>query len=368
MKITDITATVLSSRYDRPIHFAHMELTERRIILVRVYTDEGLVGLADVDGPPAGDMACVQLIRDTFRPLLLGRNPLDIGARLKDMFYVLDKLGRYRSLESYVLGAIDTALWDILGKASNQPIHRLLGSRRDEISLYASLGQLPLGMIAEEVGKRAAEGFSGVKIRIGFQTEQDESIVAEARRVLKPTDSTRLMADANSGWNRAHAVQYGKRLEKHELHWLEEPLPPYDLTGYAHLAANLDTPVAMGEHEIFNRYDARDILLAGAADILQPDLRQGISEVVKIAHLASAWDIPCIPHFFGPALRFAAQVQVLASIDNYQLCEYPVAFDPIRFELTDPPLAAEKGKIAVPQGPGLGVTLNEATVKRYTVE
>ncbi len=368
MKITDVTATVLASRYDRPIHFAHMELTERRIILVRVYTDQGVVGLADVDGPPAGDMACVQLIRDTFKPLLVGKDPLDIGARNKDMFYVLDKLGRYRSLESYVLGAIDTALWDIFGKVTNQPIHRLLGSRRSEINLYASLGQLPLGKIAEEVGKRAEEGFSGVKIRIGFQPEQDDAIVSEARGVLKPTDRTKLMADANSGWNRAHAVQYGKRLEKHELHWLEEPLPPYDLTGYAHLAANLDTPVAMGEHEIFNRYDARDILLAGAADILQPDLRQGISEVVKIAHLASAWDIPCIPHFFGPAIRFAAQVQVLASIDNYQLCEYPVAFDPIRFELTDPPLMAEKGKITVPEGPGLGVTLNEATVKRYAVE
>src|SRR5690606_35896575 len=85
MKITDVTATVLASRYDRPIRFAHMELTERRIILVRVYTDEGVVGLADVDGPPAGDMACVPLVHDTFRPLLVGKDPLDIGARNADM-------------------------------------------------------------------------------------------------------------------------------------------------------------------------------------------------------------------------------------------------------------------------------------------
>jgi L-alanine-DL-glutamate epimerase-like enolase superfamily enzyme len=123
----------------------------------------------------------------------------------------------------------------------------------------------------------------------------------------------------------------------------------------------------MGEHEIFNRYDARDILLAGAADILQPDLRQGISEVIRIAHLASAWDIPCIPHFFGPAIRFAAMTQVLAAIDNYQICEYPVAYDPIRFELTDPPLAAVNGKIELPSGPGLGVTLREETVRRFEV-
>lgn len=367
MKITDVTATVLTSHYDQKIQFAHMELTERRIILVRVYTDEGVIGLSDVDGPPAGDMACVELIRNTFKPLLVGKDPCEIGARNADMFYILNKLGRYRSLESYVLGAIDIALWDILGKVSGQPVHRLLGARQRQIAVYASLGQIEPGKIANEVGQRAAEGFAGVKIRIGFRQEQDDAIVSEARTALPLSHPTRLMADANSGWNRAHAIQNGKRLEHHQLHWLEEPLPPYDLTGYAHLAAALDTPIAMGEHEIFNRYDARDILLAGAADIVQPDLRQGISEIMHIAHLASAWDIPCIPHFFGPALRFAAMIQVLAAIDNYQLCEYPVAFDPIRFELTDPPLVAVNGKMEVPSGPGLGVTLNESTVKRYTV-
>lgn len=367
MKITDVTATVLASRYDRPIRFAHMELTERRIILVRVYTDEGVVGLADVDGPPAGDMACVPLVQETFRPLLLGKDPLDIGARNADMFHVLDRLGRYRSLESYVLGAIDTALWDILGKVAGQPIHRLLGTRRTQIDLYASLGQLAPEDVAGEVGRFAGEGFAGVKIRVGFRDAQDDAIVAEARRALPAGARCRLMADVNSGWNRAHAVQNARRLERHELHWLEEPLPPFDLTGYAHLAASVDTPIAMGEHEIFNRYDARDVLLAGAADIVQPDLRQGISEVLRIAHVASAWDIPCIPHFFGPAIRFAAMLQVLAAIDNYQLCEYPVAFDPIRFELTDPPLVAKDGKVVVPSGPGLGVVLDEKTVERYRV-
>ncbi len=367
MKITDVKATVLASKYDRPIHFAHMELTERRIILVRVYTDEGVIGLGDIDGSPAGDMACVQLLENTFRPVLIGTDPLAIGARHADMFELLNRLGRYRSLESYVLGAVDTALWDIAGKAAGMPVHRLLGTRRSAIDAYASLERVEPGKLAEAVGRRAAEGFAGVKIRIGFRGADDEAIVAEARKALPLGSATRLMADANSGWNRAHAVQYGRRLEPHQLHWLEEPLPPYDLPGYAQLAAELATPVAMGEHEIFNRYDARDILLAGAADILQPDLRQGISEVMRIAHLASAWDIPCIPHFFGPAIRFAAMVQVLAAIDNYQLCEYPVAFDPIRFELTDPPLAALAGKIEVPTGPGLGVALREETLRRYEV-
>jgi L-alanine-DL-glutamate epimerase-like enolase superfamily enzyme len=367
MKITDVKSTVLASRYDRPIHFAHMELTERRIIIVQVFTDEGLIGIGDIDGPPAGDLACVELVDRTFRPVLLGKDPINVGARWQEMFQILNTLGRYRSLESYVLGALDTALWDILGKATGQPIRRLLGAQRDQVSCYASLGQIPQGEIADEVGEIAAEGFAGVKIRIGFPEADDKAIVAAAREVLPASRSTKLMADVNSGWSRSFAIQRAKELEPFELFWLEEPLPPFDLPGYAHLSENLITPIAVGEHEIFNRWDARDFLAAKAADIVQPDLRQGISECQRIANLASAWQIPCIPHFFGPAIRFAAMIQLLGSIDNYLLCEYPIAFDPIRFELTDPPLIAEKGKVDIPNGPGLGITLKDATLRKYAV-
>jgi L-alanine-DL-glutamate epimerase-like enolase superfamily enzyme len=367
MKITDIKATVLASRYDRPIHFAHMELTERRIIVVQVFTDEGLVGLGDIDGPPAGDMACLEILERTFRPRLIGKNPLDVGARWHDMFQVLNTLGRYRSLESYVLGALDTALWDILGKATGQPIRRLLGSQRDEVSCYASLGQVAEKAIGEEVAKHAEQGFAGVKIRIGFADADDNAIVAAARTALPVNAKTKLMADVNSGWSRSFAVQHAKALDAYQLFWLEEPLPPFDQAGYAHLAEALETPIAVGEHEIFNRWDARDFIAAKAADIVQPDLRQGISECLRIANLASAWQIPCIPHFFGPAIRFAAMVQLLGAIDNYLLCEYPIAFDPIRFELTDPPLIAENGKVRIPDGPGLGVTLKEATLSKFAV-
>jgi D-galactarolactone cycloisomerase len=367
MKIIDIKSTVLASRYDRPIHFAHMQLTERRIIIVQVFTDEGLIGLGDIDGPPAGDMACVEILERTFKPMLIGKNPLDVGVRWQDMFRILNTLGRYRSLESYVLGAVDTALWDILGKAAGQPIRRLLGAQRDVVSCYASLGRVAEKDIAEEAGKYAADGFAGVKIRIGFENSDDKAIITAARSALPIDGATKLMADVNSGWSRSFAVQQTRAIESFELFWLEEPLPPFDLPGYAHLAESMATPLAVGEHEIFNRWDARDFLAAKAADILQPDLRQGISECLRIANLASAWQIPCIPHFFGPAIRFAAMVQLLGSIDNYMLCEYPIAYDPIRFELTDPPLIAENGKVAIPNGPGLGITLKDAAMRKYAV-
>lgn len=367
MKITKVEASVLASKYDRPIRFAHMELTERRIIVVQVFTDQGVIGLGDIDGPPAGDMAAVDMLNNTFAPLLIGKDPRDIGARWQNMFVALNTLGRYRSLESYVLGALDTALWDILGKVTNQPVRKLLGSYRDEVSCYASLGQVPQDAVGKEVDKYASQSFAGVKIRIGFANSDDRAIVSAAREALPAKAATRLMADVNSGWSRSFAPQKAKALEEFELFWLEEPLPPFDLPGYAHLAKSLVTPVAVGEHEIFNRWDARDFLDADAADIIQPDLRQGISECHRIAALASAYQIPCIPHFFGPAIRFAAMLQLLGSIDNYMLCEYPIAFDPIRFELTDPPLIAENGKVKIPDGPGLGVTLREATVKKFAI-
>jgi D-galactarolactone cycloisomerase len=284
------------------------------------------------------------------------------------MFQVLNTLGRYRSLESYVLGALDTALWDIAGKAAGQPIRRLLGAHRDQVSCYASLGQVAENSIAAEIEQTAAEGFAGVKIRIGFPEANDKAIVSAARSALPVDGPVKLMADVNSGWSRSFAVQRAKALEPFELYWLEEPLPPFDLPGYGHLAESLATPIAVGEHEIFNRWDARDFLSAKAADILQPDLRQGISECLRIANLASAWQIPCIPHFFGPAVRFAAMLQLLGSIDNYLLCEYPIAFDPIRFELTDPPMIAENGQVRIPDGPGLGVVLKEATLRKYAAQ
>lgn len=365
MKITDVRTTVLESRYDRPIRFAHMDLSSRYIVLVEVLTDEGVVGIADVDGSPAGDLAVVPIIEHTFKPALIGMDPCQRGAIHDRLFELLHRLGRYQSLESYVLGAIDVALWDIAGKIANLPICQLLGQRRSEVDAYASLGRLKSDELGDEVERLAAEGFAGVKIRIGFGDGSDRALVSRARAALGETSRTRLMADVNSGWKAAHAIQAARALESFELFWLEEPLMPWSFSASAQLAAAIDTPVALGEHEIFNRYDAKRVLEMHAADIVQPDLRQGISECLRIAHLAEAHDVPCVPHFFGPAVRFAAMLHLLGSLDNYLLCEYPIAYDPIRFELTDPPMVAEKGKVEVPTGPGLGITINRSTVERY---
>jgi L-alanine-DL-glutamate epimerase-like enolase superfamily enzyme len=367
MKITDVRTTVLESRYDRPIKFAHMDLTSRFIVLVEVMTDQGIVGLADIDGFPAGDLAVVPLVENTFKPLLLGMDATQRGAIYDRLFEVVHRLGRYQSLESYVLGAIDTALWDIAGKAAGQPISQLLGARRSTVSVYASLGKLASEQIGAEVERAAADGFAGVKIRIGFPGEDEIDLVSRARTALASDRPPHLMADVNSGWLVPHAIQSARALEKFDLYWLEEPLMPWSLDASARLAAAIDIPIALGEHELFNRYDARRIVDCSAADILQPDLRQGITECLRIAHLAEAAGLPCVPHFFGPAVRFAAMLQLLGAIDNYLVCEYPTAYDPIRFELTDPPMVAESGRVAIPQGPGLGVTLVRKTIERYRV-
>lgn len=365
MKIVDVRTTVLESRYDRPIRFAHMDLSSRYIVLVEVLTDEGVVGLADIDGSPAGDLAVVPIVENTFKPVLVGMDPRQRGVVHDRLFELLHRLGRYQSLESYVLGAIDVALWDIAGKIANQPVSQLLGQRRQDVEVYASLGRLSSEELGGEVERLAAEEFAGVKIRIGFGDESDRSLVGRARAALGQSSRTRLMADVNSGWKAAHAIQSARALEAFELFWLEEPLMPWSFAGSAQLAAAIDTPIALGEHEIFNRYDAKRILDMRAADIVQPDLRQGISECLRIAHIAETYDVPCVPHFFGPAVRFAAMLHLLASLDNYLLCEYPIAHDPIRFELTDPPMVAERGRVSVPTGPGLGIELNRRTVERH---
>lgn len=368
MKIVDIQTIPLASKYDRPIRFAHMDLTEHRSILLLVYTDEGLVGISDLDGPPAGDMAVIEIVRNTFRPLLLGKNPLQIGARDREMFGLLNTMGRYKSLESYVRGAIDIALWDILGKATGEPIHVLLGAHRSAIAAYASTARMEPEEVGDAVGRYAEDGFAGIKLRIGFDPVKDAAVLREARRSLPAGHRTQIMVDVNSAWSGPSALGKAARLEQYELAWIEEPLSPHDIPGSAHLARNLVTPIALGEHEIFCIQDARDYIMAGAADIVQPDLRQGISEVMRIANFAHAFGIPCIPHFFGPGLRLAATLQVLGAIPNAELCEYPTTNNPLRFDLLDDPLMAKKGIVDIPTRPGLGVELNEATIRRYRID
>jgi L-alanine-DL-glutamate epimerase-like enolase superfamily enzyme len=367
MRIADVRARLLSCESSQPIKFAHMEIPSRSMILVEVTTDSGIIGFGEVDAWPTGDQAAISMINGKFRNLLLGEETLDIQRLWQEMYSLfISPMGRTRGLEIYAVAAIDMALWDILGKHLGQPVYRLLGAARNRVPAYASLGYVPLEQIETTVAGVLERGFRAFKVRIGVDPGLDEAIVRLARQVAGP--DVAIMVDVNSGWNARESWRRAEKLEKYDIAWIEEPLPSHDISGTAELAARTNTPIALGEHQVFNRYDARDILLCGAASVIQPDMRAGgISECRRIADVAAAWDVPCVPHFFGNCIRLAAMAHLLGSIANAWVMEYDVSVNPLRTQLPIHPIEVVNGYVVMPDRPGLGVDLDEALVERWTV-
>lgn len=364
MRITDVRVDILGYRYSQPIVFAHLKMDVRKIVLVRIYTDEGVIGIGDTDAEPTGDSVVKNIILRRFRPLLIGEDPLNIG-------YLWDKLSGVQratsrsGLESYALGAVDVALWDIAGKAANKPVAVLLGRRRSEIPAYASWSYLSQEDLADKLEQTGASGYRGAKIRIGVNPEKDRALVALAREVLG--DQSDLMVDVNGGWSKVEAVRNVRRLEEFRLKWIEEPVDPRDTDAYRDLRQAVDTPIALGEHHNSER-EFLELLKGDAGDVYQPDVRAcGISECMKIANLANAWGFPVALHCFGSAIKYAATLQMLGSISNACFLEWNMNHCPLKTDIVEDPIVVDNGMVSIPDRPGLGVVLREDEIQKYSI-
>ena len=232
--------------------------------------------------------------------VVINKNPLDTEALYSDMWKEINFLG-HKGVTIFGIAAIDWACWDIKGKYYNASVGRLLGRSRDRVPAYAS-GGLWTSMTIKDLQAQAKsfvqEGFKAIKMRIGLpDSSKDLERVAAVREVIGP--SVGLMVDANQGLTVNKAIKLGRGLEQFNLVWFEEPVQAYDLAGSARVAAELDTPIASGETE-YTRYGFQDMIERRAADIFMPDLERvgGVSEWIKVAHMAAAVDIPVSPHIF----------------------------------------------------------------------
>ena len=358
MKITDVKVTLV-----------------KRIILVRVTTDEGIVGIGECSGMNGPVVRSV--VEESLKPLLIGENPLEIE-RLWEKMYVSTYKIRGQS-QSIGISGVDIALWDILGKALNTPVYQLLGGcYREKIRMYASSvpRELKDPAPSAEMAARCAEaGFSALKVKVGTRWGFDDlpdlavQTVRAIREAIGP--GVELMVDANSAYTAHTAIRMGRKFEACDIFHFEEPVPFHDLGAMAQVAAALDVPVAGGEQD-HTRYRFREILMLDAADILQCDVIKagGLSECKKIAAMADAFGRPVTPHNTNQTVGMAATLHFLASTPN---CRYSQEctilpgqrHDPARDELLTAPFRVVKGYLEVPKGPGLGVTLNEEIVKKF---
>lgn len=389
MRIDRIETFVLKAPLgEERFYSSQGSFAERVSLLVRVTTDSGVAGWGEsgVSMPVEHVAAC---IHDVLAPRLLGRNPLQTEPIWNELYCMSRDYGRKGTLID-ALSGLDVALWDIRGKDVGQPVHALMGGAfRDRVRSYAT-GLYYRGedvrnvadqvaRVRDEAQEYVSRGFTAIKGKIGLLSIRDDIKRMEAVRD-EVGDDFLLMTDANHAYNFHSAVRMGKALEALEFHWFEEPLVPEDVEGCAALRRKLSIPIATGECE-YTRHGMLELLKAGAADILQPDISAcgGLSEGQKILALATAYHTPVCLHAWGSGVALTAALQLTAVIppiphtafptapENEPMFEYDRNPNPLRDDLLAEPFTLEGESVRIPQGPGLGIEINEDVLAQFTV-
>jgi D-galactarolactone cycloisomerase len=377
VKVTDVTTYQLSVKVDQPFISARgWSYNRKNALLVKLDTDAGITGWGECYGPAAVAKSVVETL---LKPQVIGRDPFDVEVIWERLYAQLKDYG-LNGMSIAGISGVDIALWDVIGKACGQPIHKLIGGCfRNRVAAYATgfffkdLRTVLPDAVAE-ARRHQAQGFRAMKMKIGLGSlRKDLERIQAVRDTVGP--ETQLMVDANHCFTVSQAILLGRRLEELDIAWFEEPISPEDLDGYVAVTQALDLPIAGGENQ-FTRFGFQPILARRAMDIVEPDLcaAGGITECKKIAALASAHCVPCVPHSYGStAIGLAATLQFLAALPDCPSCLIPVApmleleqtFNPFRDELSREPLTIRDGCADIPQGPGLGIEVNPDTIERY---
>lgn len=361
MKITGLRMAQVAVPIDPPLRTSIHHIDSVGCVLVWLDTDEGLTGEGYTFSLSAVRLDVLQAMVASLAPHFIGRDPHDIEAIWREMWRELNFFG-HKGIS--ILGAtpLDTACWDIVGKAAGRPLHKLFGACRDSIKTYAS-GGLWLSLSVDELVTQAKgfldQGFRAMKARLGKPSiEEDVERIAAIRAAIGP--EVGLMTDSNQGLTVPHAIRLGRKLEEFDLVWFEEPIPYWDLEGHAAIAAALDTPVASGETE-YMRQGMRAMIEKKAADILMPDLQRmgGLTEFRKVAALCEAHEIPISPHIFTEQ-----SLAICGSAPNAIYLEHMPWFAPLYRETME----IRDGLVAMPTAPGIGFSFDLDAVDNYRLK
>ena len=357
MKITEVRTLSLAIPLRRETPVSSWAAGLGRQIIIQIFTDDGIIGLGEAFAYGVPQAVCAVI--DDLKPQIIGADPTHAEALVERLARTSMLYGR-RGLGLFALSGIDIALWDIVGQVRKQPLYKLLGgTEAKRLPAYVSMlrYQTP-PEVAQVVARCLEAGFHAVKLH-----QIDLKSVEIARRVAG--DRTELMLDVNCPWNREEALQMARALAPYRLAWLEEPVwPPDDYGSLAYVRQGGGIPIACGENE-GTVYGFQHLLAREAADIVQPSVTKvgGISEWRRIAEFAARRGTQIAPHsfYFGPG--FIATLHLMTALPG---CTYvEVAGCSLETPLLQEPLDFRDGTVGVPEGPGLGVTLNSEVVGRY---
>lgn len=384
MKITNVEAFWLRCPIPKEKqHFSDYGLlTNFDMTLVVVTTEDGLQGFGEAKAAVGSSGVCasiVSCIENELKPILIGKDAKDINRLWEEMYngtrdhYALSRgrkfpiLGR-RGLTISAMSGVDTALWDLKGKALGVPVMDLWGGAcRDVMPAYASGGWAGVDQIGAQLNGYVAKGFGGVKMRVGVMDKTVQNSidrVKAARAALGP--DIKLMADAHGTFSVPEAKQFCRGVEDCNLYWFEEPISPDNRHGTAEVRASTAIPIAAGESE-FTSFDIRDLLEVRALDVIQPDaaIIGGISEAMRVAHLASVHQVELAPHCWGSAFSFMAGLNVAFASPAATIIEFSLGGNPMMYDLVKEQIKVEDGVIAAPTRPGLGLTPNWDFVQEF---
>ena len=360
MKITRLRTARVAVPLEKPLRTSIHDIRSVGCVLVYLDTDEGITGEGYAFTLNAVRLGIIEQMIESLGPQVVGNDPHHVEGMWEAMWREINFFG-HKGITLFAISALDTACWDLIGKAAEQPLYRLFGACRDSVKAYASGGlwlSLSIDELVAEAKSFLAEGFRAMKLRVGKpRLEEDVERVAAVREAVGP--GVDLMVDANQGFSVPHAVRLGRRLEEFGLVWFEEPVPAWDLEGHAAVAAALDTPIASGETE-YTRYGMRDMLRAGAVDILMPDLQRvgGFSEFRRVAALAAAEQVPLTTHIFTEQ-----SLAIAGSAPGCIFLEHMPWFAPLYREA----MVLHDGKVAMPDRPGVGFTFDDDAVERFRI-
>jgi L-alanine-DL-glutamate epimerase-like enolase superfamily enzyme len=388
VKVTEVEPIVLyvpfSEAIAPPIAVPYPERTGPilfsgyRSVLVRIRTDDGIEGYGECMTRLA-PRATAALVEELAQ-LVIGRDPMDSGAIWEEMYGLMLNRAQTKGFYIEAISGIDIALWDIRGKALDQPVYKLLGGmHRPQITTYASsLRFRTIETTVETAQAYLDAGFQAMKIKIGPSAEsprREAEIVRVVREAVGPAIT--LMVDANCGYDLGMAIQVAKALEPFDLAWFEEPLRPDDLDGYRLLGRATSVPIAAGECE-YTRFGHKTLLDTEAIRVLQPSACRagGITESERIASLASAYHVGYAPHTgSSSAIAMAVALHLAASAPNFVIYEYMMSDwskterNPLRWELFEEdiplPVDGQLDVASVLSGTGLGFTVNRELVQKY---
>jgi D-galactarolactone cycloisomerase len=339
--------------------------------LIRVETDEGVVGWGECKAPVAPGVAAAA-VDELLAPIVVGSSVDSVAVTWERMYAAMRVRGHDSGFWLEAIAGVDIALWDAWGRTLGQPIHALLGGAfREAAPVYASgvpacgsaAGAEGLKRVEAEAQKLRDAGWTAVKVAVGTDPEGDAASVAVVRDVFGPEG--RVFADAAGAYDVRQALLLGERLQGLGVGFFEMPVPPEQIDDYAFLASRLTVPLALDS--LATRHRALDFLRAGALHILQPDVCRagGISETMRIAALADAFGAQATPHVsIGSAVHFAASLECALAMPNFDVMEHWIGNNPMARRIAPDLDQPEAGLRRPTGGAGLGITVDEDAVRQ----